>query len=574
MAEESVRTRQLQQIPVFALREVIHELLIDPDTKGTMRARFQTALNQDPRSLRRAVQRLNREQLTSLINVCPEITDGWIHELFEEYRYGSNPSFYIYLFDSRSLDPARLAGLRSGIREEMSAFNEGQQEALPRLRGLTLNDLGPLPGRPQIIEGTYRFSKRLDYIDEAENAVSIYETLYGFFWFHTARGYAIIQARDRSVLHALRRGIEAGAGVHLTTLVISKKLKNALPFLMRGAFRSGRLHDPDPTPDRFEWMTLTDDDPYSKGYEQWEDRYPELRSARYRDWVDEEKETSLTIRCDRGALSLAGKLMASQFRAWCLDRLGQIVDVLETFQEDPAIYVHTHGLKSVPEMARFRLDQREVIATLIAHLLTLKRAPDLGYRATGLSPLEIAATLGRYVQVQIPHECGEPECVEPAYLGCPDCQGKRMFLIAEEGDLYLECVQHRRRRWRGSPPLEGECERGHPFSLEPPLIEEAMEIIPGEDLVRALSQVVDRYLPGYRFNPSKESFILRGPNLLYFDERAMVRFREEQAARTIIYLRQEAETIDKDGTMAGVVVQGDRDSVRVEEGEGSGRGKS
>lgn len=103
-----------------------------------------------------------------------------------------------------------------------------------------------------------------------------------------------------------------------------------------------------------------------------------MRSARYREMVDESKETSLTIRCDRGALSLAGRLRASQFRNWCLDRLGQLIGVLSDFQTDAPAYVQTHGLRTVPEMARFNATQKGQVLDIISALLTLKQAPHLG----------------------------------------------------------------------------------------------------------------------------------------------------------------------------------------------------
>lgn len=138
-----------------------------------------------------------------------------------------------------------------------------QEEGLPRVRSLALNDLGPLPRRPEVIEGNYRFQARLDYIDEDQNAVSTYQTLYGFFWLNSTEGYVIIHARNPGVLKALKHAIEEATDIHLTSLVISKQLKNALPFLLRESFRSGRLHDPDPGPDRFRWLTIADDDPYA-----------------------------------------------------------------------------------------------------------------------------------------------------------------------------------------------------------------------------------------------------------------------------------------------------------------------
>ena len=91
MNQSEARIQQLQQIPVFALRQTMYRLLEDENAERVMRERFGAILNRKLHHIRHAVQRMNREQLTSLIDACPEISDEQIRELFEEYRYGINP---------------------------------------------------------------------------------------------------------------------------------------------------------------------------------------------------------------------------------------------------------------------------------------------------------------------------------------------------------------------------------------------------------------------------------------------------------------------------------------------------
>jgi hypothetical protein len=533
MSEQEMRLQQLQQIPVFALRQVVYRLIEDRRTEGLMQERFLTVLNRKPRHMRRAVQRLTREQITRLIDACPEISDDQIRELFEEYRYGSNPSFYIYLFDTKMLGHEALTGFRQRFENKLEVFNKAQEQGLPRVRHLALNDLGSLPERPEIIEGNYRFQARLDYIDEDQNALSTYQTLYGFFWLNTVEGYATIHARNPQVLKALKHALEKGADIYLTPLVISKQLKNALPFLLQESFRSGRLHDPDPGSDRFRWLTIADDDPYAKGYQSWEERYPEVRSARYRELIGEAKETSLTIRCDRGALSLAGTLKASQFRAWCLDRLGQLIRVLNEFRANAPAYVETLGLANAPEMARLNASQRRYVLEIISALLTLKQAPQLGYQTLRTSPLDLAAEMDRLIRVQIPFECAELNCYEEGYLACPMC-GATLFTFKHQDSTWqLECGEHRRQRWTGALPLSGQCDQEHAFTLTEDDLASGMELLPGPDLLQVIAGVVNRYLPGYTFDPSRESFIVRGPNLLYYPDKTQVRDSGQDGVKII-----------------------------------------
>ena len=552
MGSSEARIQQLQQIPVFALRQVMYQLIEDERTERILRERFGAILNRKLSHIRQAIQRMSREQLTSLIDACPEVSDEQVRQLFEEYRYGSNPSFYIHLFDKVKLGRDALQGFRQRFEQELAVFNASREVGLPRLRRMALNDLISLPERPEIIEGSYRFQSRLDYIDEAQNAVSTYQTLYGFFWIGASDGYVIIHARNAEVLKVLKRAIEKGAGIYLAALVISKQLKNALPFLLRDSFRSGRLHDPDPGPGRFRWLTVADSNPYAKGYQELEERYPEVRSARYREVIDDQTETTLTIRCDRGALSLAGTLKASQFRAWCLDRLGQLISVLNEFRPNAPAYVQTRSLSDVPELAKFNVTQRKYILQLISALLTLKQSPLQGYQPVGVSPLELAARLNQWLRSQVPIEYADAVHEgEEGYLACPVCDAT-VFNVRRSGDSWqLECREHRRQRWAASLPLEAESSWQPYLSLDEDGLAASIELLPDDELLQAIADVVNRYLPGYTFDPKREGFIVRGPNLIYYPDRSRVYDSQLDETKTVIYLTQSIANVSG-GEVVGV----------------------
>jgi hypothetical protein len=552
MNRSEARIQQLQQIPVFALRQVMYDLVEDQKTERILRERFGAILNRKLLHIRQAIQRMSRDQLSSLVDACSEVSDEQVRQLFEEYRYGSNPSFYVYLFDKLTLGREALQGFRQRFEEELAAFNATREDGLARLRRVALNHLISLPERPEIIEGSHRFQSRLDYTDENETAVSTYQTQYGFFWLSAAEGYAILHGRNAEVLKALKRAIERGAGVSLTALVISKQLKNALPFLLRDSFRSGRLHDPDPGPGRFRWLTVADENPYASGYQELEERYPEVRSARYREIIDEQTETTLTIRCDRGSLSLAGTLKASQLRAWCLDRLGQLIGVLNEFRPNAPAYVQTRSLAEVPELAKFNTAQRKCALQIISALLTLKQSPLLGYRPVGLLPLELAAKMGHWLRSQLPVEYANPEGgSEEGYLACSVCDATT-FHVRHHNDAWkLECREHRRQPWAMTLPLTAESIWQPYLTLDEHDVAASIELLPDDELVQIIAEVVNRYLPGYAFDPKRESFIVRGPNLIYYPDRSQIHDSDKDEAKTIIYVTQRIGNVNG-GEVVGV----------------------
>ncbi len=293
------------------------------------------------------------------------------------------------------------------IKDELVLFNEAKQSEAPppRLREVKLYDLTRLGQEGEVIEVTYSILKRLEYIDEDENTVSTYETLYGFFWLNSTKGYWIIYERLREAGNLLRHATERVTGIRLKPLIISKELKNNLPFLKRKNLRHSRLHNPDPDRANFLWQSIRDDNPYARQYQELEDTYPEVRNASYQKVVDG-KKTSLTIRCDQGKLTLSGKFTATQFRSWALRHLEEIIGVLYELQAMPLPSIETSHLVEAPELTYLRgAKQREYVLEIIAKMLALKMTPHWRYVPLESSPLEIATEFGDLAIVRVPLDC-------------------------------------------------------------------------------------------------------------------------------------------------------------------------
>jgi hypothetical protein len=79
----------------------------------------------------------------------------------------------------------------------------------------------------------------------------------------------------------------------------------------------------------------------------------------------------------------------------------------------------------------------------------------------------------------------------------------------------------------------GQGEREHAFTLNEDDLADSVELLPGEDLLQVIKLVVKRYLPGYDFDPSREGFIVRGPNLVYYPDKAQVRDSEHGEVRIV-----------------------------------------
>ena len=524
MALVNERTRLLQQIPVFALRQLLNETFNEEEGENTLKERLNSVLKRKPRLLRQAVMRLTRQELTQLISACPEIENVQLTDLFERYRYGSHPSFYIYLFDPGLLKTTDAAHLATGIVDVLEAENEDleseSQESLPRIKDINLNDFSKLPVVPEIFEGNYRFLSRLDYVDAEQNAVSTYETLYGFFWINSSDGYATVHARKPELLNRIKSAIEQSGGIYLTALTISKQFKNALRFLEQDYFRSSRLYEPDASAERFRWLTISDRRAYEKGYERWENAYPEVRSTKYRVVVGD-RESTLTLRCDQGALSLAGRLQASEFRDWAIVSLREVLRVVNALRANPSEYVQTHRLRTIADLIKYTAAQKDEILHLISLILTLKQE-DLEYLPLTESVLELAVTLRGLLRVQINCSCIKSDCDEEVAITCPICSGELFNLNRDSGMIQLNCIEGRRSHWSQYLPYAFELACGHDFILDNANLMGQIELLPSAELLNVIASVINRYLADYEFSAEQEGFYIRDSKLYYYGSKDMI----------------------------------------------------
>jgi hypothetical protein len=522
MNDKQVRTSRLQQIPVFKLREQVFTLMKIEGMDAKMQERIEQVMKHPIQNPAKTVERMKRGQLISLINACDEISDDAIFTLFEAYRYGANPSFHIYLVDTDGTESPNRLTMQGTFFEELRQFNRNLPKGdPPRVKHLVSESLNDL--EPGLIEGDYSFHKRYDYIDTSENPTSTYETVYGFFWIHLIKGYVIIHATDTDILHALENAIIKSIGTGIYNLIITRQLKNALPFILNRSVRSCRFHDPDPASKRFRWVTIADDDLYNKGYQEWEDKYPEINTARYLINIGDQKPRSLNIGFENGTMSLTGKLDATQFRDWARKRLEEIIVTLTSFKKNPASFFKTHGFNSMPQLAKYSVVQKNHITNLVADLLELRSPRSIGYANTEISPLVLARDLGDLVAVQLRLKCEAPGCdAAEDYLGCEHCENSTLFHVTEYGgQWYLECIHHRSKRWAALIPIKGQCEKLHDFQVTVRNLERKLEILPTRELLTVIGEAINTYTNNNDFDSQSESFIIRGRRLLYFKNKDM-----------------------------------------------------
>ena len=481
--------------------------------------RFSSALGFEPRDSAKACSRLSREQLFKLVGVCHEINAQTIEELFEEFKYGKNPSLSVYVFDDNNVQLLNdFHELNQGFKQEFGAINTAVEEAdeiSPTTRELQLNsDLKHLGDFSSVIEGNYRFLKRLDYIDENQEANSTYETKYGYFWIHSELGYVAVHGRNSTIVKAICSTFESVTSISLIPLVINKQFRKMLSFLKHGIIRSTKYRNPNIASGSIDSVTVRGEKLDPSDLQQFDRDFPEMPFRRYRIPIDVEKISSVAVTQD-GSISLSGRITALQFRNWSMPVLGEVMEVWEEFRKIPESHLETIDLESSLELKTLRTRKKKdaFLETLVA-LLTLQTGADNSIVQLSMSPLEFAELFGAGVRVQLPFVCGAVGCGEESYHKCEHC-GSYGFGVRNSKGWCLTCLNTEHRSFKIPLPINGECERAHPYVLEQSDIESSVRIFFDSDLNEIIENVVRKYIRGHSFDSKSEEFYLRGSTFVY-----------------------------------------------------------
>ena len=214
-------------------------------------------------------------------------------------------------------------------------------------------------------------------------------------------------------------------------------------------------------------------------------------------------------------MSLAGRLDATQFRKWVRKRLEEIIITVQDFRKKPAAYLET--LYSIPELKKYSQVQKKHITGLIANLLELTKDPGIGYQEMHISPLVLARDLGQLAAVQLLMKCETEGCDIEDYFGCEHCEETTLFYVKEDKEQWsLECIHHRNKKWSILLRIVGQCERLHDFSLPIYEVERKLEVLPSKELLTVVEEIINKYIPGYDFESSIGSFMVRGSKLYIY----------------------------------------------------------
>lgn len=521
MSDRELRLTHLHQIPVFALKGMLKELAKDQAFADRLTERFEQVFDRKPHSLESAITECTRAQLVALIRVCPEIRPEEITQLFREYRYAKSPSFHLYQFKESNLDLVnRIDELMDILQQHFKSFEAIKDGRI--ITGLELLEMMSMPDQSGIVESNVRYLKRLDYVDSDEEAILTYQTIYGFFWINCIDRYVTIHASAKEIREAVKLAVENALDCNLEALRLPKELQKMIPFLGEDSMTYGRLYNPDPNSQNFTSVAIRDANLMEKGYPEYENAYPNVRLAHYKDKVGQNGKKTTVVVSEAGSLRVYGNLTAGQFRSWCLERLRLITITLQHFRRRIDAYASGLDFQSAPELNELGSEKQRLLLTkLITVLAALKRFPGLTQYPSGVSALELAVSFGEMVYLRIPYSCQHFACQEEGCLTCPTCNGRR--LILRKGNVWtVECPHHTDIPFATPLPLAGFCDHQHSFLFGHAELENTIEIFFERKLLRIMSSVINNNIPGCEVDFEQEMIYLWGTNVVFHPKKSRI----------------------------------------------------
>ena len=508
------RRWQIHLIPVPALRKCVAELLPQEVDDEELIRRFKEELKVTTRTPRDAIKKLTRQQANKLIAASPEIPRDGLEELYEQYRYGMNPSIRVFVFDieqsgTHALDAEELTQAFANYFANL----DDADESWPSFRRLRLNpNIESRAENPDVLEGTYRYSQLLEYISECEVAQATYETKYGYFWINASLGYVAIHGSNEKVVRAIRDAFEETIEAGLVGILFTKHYRKRLSFLKRHTIYSSHLYNVDPSTDSPEAITVKDPKLHSKSLGDLEQQYSGKKDESYKVDVDDELTAPIVVK-QNGTFRLKGKVASDSFRDFSMRALEEIMRIWVEFAQTPESLLATVNLESCQEYKDLgSRKKRDYVRTLVSTLLTAQRESGDIILNPSFSPLDFARTFGQDVFIRIPYSCNVSSCQEDGYHKC-DC-GSMSFRVTRGSNWLVKCANPDHSKRGKSLPVKGMCEHWHPYEIDVTEIEDDVEVILESGFKEQLANLMCR-IPGIGLDLVNEKFHIKGRSLVY-----------------------------------------------------------
>lgn len=288
---------RLRHVPVFALRLMLANALgADASLTGK-----------------------TGEELIALADESPEVSAQDVDELFEDYRYGARPSFFLHLLNgsAHTEDAKSVQAWNTAIQDY-----EEKNESPLRLR---VCDIDPID--LTTMELRFRYQIPHEYIDPAdESPARVEELLYGFLWVDVDHGYMVLMSKHEHVNEEIRYALASVMGCSALPVRLNKKIINGhfeISDMTRASYRDGQKGIS---------RSIAGEDLYQIAGEEVDEqeRSADRMASLYNERVRFGLNSKAGIHLKKGKIYLTRTIRATDLRQWLRDRIRPLVDSIRT----------------------------------------------------------------------------------------------------------------------------------------------------------------------------------------------------------------------------------------------------
>lgn len=417
---------KLYHVPVFAIQELLERHV--PDRK---------------------FGHLSQSVLISEVDKVDSITEEFIDQLYENYRYGRRLSFYLYLLpeglSKPDIDTLQTALNDVGMSSEVDISDLGEvdqdyeydqsPDTVILLDEEVLND---------ITEFRFRYFVLRRFLNDEEQPDQVLQTRYGFLWLDVKNGHLTILSRDERINRVITKALATCLQAIPLPVRLSKDLINK-HFPIEKVKRVSHFDPLKGIRQALSGRGLWEN--FKSEIETREKQY-QRPSSLYDEQIALGVNSGLGITASKGKIYLTRTLPTSLVRAWAKRRLPELInDLKDVKAEKPEIFN-----RSIEAINRMRLKSigKAAVNTIIEGLLTTNRedatSAELSQSALGI----YQALEGKYLDAVIASICSE--CEEMAN-SCMQCEGQNILVdgnqvickdckavISKDGYLSLRCM--------------------------------------------------------------------------------------------------------------------------------------
>ena len=448
--------------------EGICKLLINKCALESLEMRVISLTDTEIKDVKKTIYKLSRRNLILLVEQSPEITNEDVDQVYELNRYGLKPGFTLYYL-SGQIKEIEIEKIKDIVDNQLKSIeylgDEQYKNVVCKSVEKILNDT---------MEITFSYMCKYTYVSDEEKPEFIYELKETFVWINTKDSYIAIKTVPNKVMTIIKGIFSRVFETRISVIRLTKKMIEEIfgdNNMKKGTFYKPNANDSEP-----QKVTIADSNLSEKPLVRGAYSEYDLTSSSLQEEVSDDITSTLGINCKQGKIYLTKNLNASDFRAWSVKRIKDIIGYmgganLEEFEE-----FEVRNIMEDLTWNGFTNPQKKLLEKIIFSIYCAKKH---GLESFDLSCTtnEIWSKLNKFFYTNYSFECDE--CDEVCVGHCDNCGSPNLVLDKKGGLTCCECGTHQ----EGFFNLQ--CESGHGNSFSG--IERFIVLVPNSEILNKIN---------------------------------------------------------------------------------------